>query len=511
MVVATTGTTDRLSGLSEQLLVQIANLVAMGGLREFFEGRKGRKGREAAEGLVERVSGRIALLRSLNAHTRQIMIAQLRPALALVMRVALRETVSTRTLFLCMDADAELRKVVLLQSESGAQSVEESAGLLSRLVDLSESGRRARAVIEAAQKLDDGDVSETAVAARAAARAAESRLEVIVRLIESAKPALYTSLAKATVLGGLPMYFYATPPADPMEGLAGRVIERLKTVGPYKPIENNELAKRLAEFLNRKTHQDVIRTYGPLCLWDVSELTDFTCAFESIELDSDLFWNTQSAVNMKEMFHANHKFKGYIGTWNVSNVNCMRAMFADGIIEDSGIGNWNTGSLTDAYVMFARAKHLSKDLDLSGWAFGPNINMVGMFHSSNLVDGGIGEWDVATASTNGMLRDALNFTGYKTLERNWPKGKCDSAGVPNDRKRDFGVDFGSGFGSVATATTPKMIARVLADALRSKTNGAQSSEGGPAGRLEGRPDTGRRQKGQKGQKGRKGEETCAIL
>ena len=83
--------------------------------------------------------------------------------------------------------------------------------------------------------------------------------------------------------------------------------------------------------------------------------------------------------------------------------------------------------------------------------------------------------------------------------------------MPNDRKRDFGVDFGSGFGSVATATTPKMIARVLADALRSKTNGARSSESGPAGRLEGRPDTGRRQKGQKGQKGRKGEETCAIL
>jgi hypothetical protein len=80
------------------------------------------------------------------------MIAQLRPALALVMRVALRESVGTRTLLACMDADAKLREIFLLQSESGAQSVEESAGLLSRLVDLSDLGVRARADVVAAQK-----------------------------------------------------------------------------------------------------------------------------------------------------------------------------------------------------------------------------------------------------------------------------------------------------------------------------------------------------------------------
>ena len=59
--------------------------------------------------------------------------------------------------------------------------------------------------------------SNEAVAARAAARAAPSKLGLIVRLIESAKPALYTSLSKATV-EGLPMYPRAPPPADPMGG-----------------------------------------------------------------------------------------------------------------------------------------------------------------------------------------------------------------------------------------------------------------------------------------------------
>jgi hypothetical protein len=69
----------------------------------------------------------------------------------------------------------------------------------------------------------------------------------------------------------------------------------------------------------------------------------------------------------------------------------------------------------------------------------------------------------------------------KTLELNWPKAELASAGVPNDRKRDFGVDFGVDFGSGATATTHKKIARVLADALRSKKNGARSSEGRACG------------------------------
>jgi hypothetical protein len=100
-----------------------------------------------------------------------------------------------------------------------------------------------------------------------------------------------------------------------------------------------------------------------------------------------------------------------------------------------------------------------------------------MFQGSNLVDGGIGKWNVATASTDGMLRGALKFTGYSTLvEPNWHKDKRDSAAVPNEQQRDFGVAFGSGFGSVATATTPRMIARVLADALRNKKKGARSSK-----------------------------------
>ena len=453
-----------------------------------------RDGRESADGLVERVSKGIALLRSLNRRARGIVIAGFRPALALVMRLALRETVSTRALLLCMRTDAELRESILLQNEaSGVHSVEESAALLSRLVELSALGVRARAA---------GDAS---------------KLKLIVRLIQSAKPALYASLEKAKV-GKLPMY------PDPMV-LAERVIMRLQTVGPYEsirkdelgpygfPVGDCELEKRVREFMDLRLRSDAIEKYGPLCLWDVSAIEHFAqaCAVGlgfPTGFDSDLFWNTESATDMTQAFGYNKEFKGYLGTWDVSNVTGMSEMFTEAGIEDSGIANWNTARLISARHMFLRTEHLSADLDLSRWTFGPDINMGFMFGGSNLVDGGIGQWNVADANTGGMLADASKFTGYMSLKENWPPDKLDSAKVPGDRQRAFGVAFGVAFGSGAAATTHdshKKIVRVLADALRTNKKGAKSSEGRTEGRAEGRQHTSRRQKGQKG------EETCAIL
>ena len=71
---------------------------------------------------------------------------------------------------------------------------------------------------------------------------------------------------------------------------------------------------------------------GPMCLWDVSAITDFTdvcaCTLNShggitTGFTSDLFWNTRSATVMARMFSRNAQFKGYIGTWDVRNVHNM--------------------------------------------------------------------------------------------------------------------------------------------------------------------------------------------
>jgi hypothetical protein len=383
------------------------------------------------------------------------------------MRLAPLQTLSTEMFFIVMRKNPDLAQSLLLQNESAEASracTQSEAVTLSRLVELSKASARARAAIAAADKFQADDDSEKAVAAREAASDAEKMLEIAVSYIESARPALRASLARATVGTG-PMY----PNVD---AVLEAVIARLKGRG-YEKIPNGELKDTVTEFL-----QDVIRgddetieRFGPMCLWDVSEVQNFQFAcsvnINGINFNSDLFWDTGSAKDMDSMFFNNADFKGYVGTWDVSRVEWMGGMFNHAGIEDSGIANWNTRSVLDASHMFYMARSLSEGLNLSGWGFGSDPALDSMFAESSIVDCGIGEWKVEDADVTGMLFRANRFTG--NLE-NWPPQKIRDAQVP---VLPPGVRGGAGFGSAAFADTESQIADVFARALRSSEKGAQ--------------------------------------
>jgi hypothetical protein len=304
-----------------------------------------------------------------------------------------------------------------------------------------------------------------------------------VGLIDSARPALLESLRKATV-GADAALMYPHP-----EQVADSVIGQLK-VYPYARIRDNEALRRMISmFLANETEDPignldprglgragVMLAYGPLCLWDVSECTDFSWACagaHTASFNSDLFWNTSSATVMTSMFRKNWEFKGHIGTWDVGKVKKMDYMFAGmtgfsgpeisgTAIEDSGIGNWNTSSLTDASYMFLSAKQLSRNLDLSRWTFGENPNMTGMFKNSGIVDCGIGDWNVSNANTTDMLAGARRFTAFKRLK--WPEPKINDANVPDEQKTHVRA---SAFGAEYAAD--RNLARVMADAHRKRS------------------------------------------
>jgi hypothetical protein len=374
--------TDPRAGVSDQMFVQIAKFVAQDGLRG---------GRDA----VARVVKIIRAMSTANKHLRKITLEALRPALAAVMSIALPQTVSTRTYIECMNADPELARsiILLLENENtGSRSEVESAAILSRLVGLSKAAERALDSIVAARKFDALETEE-AMDAKAAARAASTLLGLVVRMIDSARPALRASLLTATV-GSARMY------PDPLvDGVLDAVIGRLK-VRPYERIPEGGIRSRVHEFIEHVHigRPATIDQFGPLCLWDVSEITNFDRSCNSgINFNSDLFWNTKSATSMADMFFGNAAFKGYVGTWNVASVRSMGGMFGRTAIEDSGIASWNTASVTDASNMFSDAMHLSKDLDLSGWIFktyagdeaiqvAPLNNLRSMFARSSIVD-----------------------------------------------------------------------------------------------------------------------------
>ena len=173
---------------------------------------------------------------------------------------------------------------------------------------------------------------------------------------------------------------------------------------------------------------------------------------------------------MVNMFLHNARFKGYIGTWDVSKVKNMASMFHGSGIEDSGIGNWNTRSLSNAVVMFGGAPNLSAGLDLSRWPFEKECSMQGMFWRSGIVDCGIGEWDVSSAITRGMLRDAYKFTGHRSLkDPKWPTKKIDAAQVPPELPRAGPASTAFGAAAAAEMRPAERIARLLADLARRRS------------------------------------------
>jgi hypothetical protein len=402
---------------------------------------------------------------------------------ALIARVSLPRTVSTKRLVRRMCMDPVIADAVLVQQRQR----EEAVAILSRLVDLSKLARNEKV---------SGNLKAGAI---------------VEKLIDSAHPALLESLRNATVgTAGQDGSMYPNPRA-----LADEVIERLKyprsqgsameadqrnpgaeceaalseegeavggvearPKGAYDQIPSaaGELRKVVVKFILNEGGErgDLIKKHGPLCLWDVSAITDFSYAC-SAEFDeafnsdlmwsSDLFWDTRSARIMTSMFRKNAGFKGYIGTWDVGKVEDMSSMFAGAGIEDSGIGSWNMASVTSTKLMFSEVPNLSKGLDLSRWNFTESCDMSGMFWDSSLVDGGIGNWAVSQAETQNMLTGANKFTGFRSLKPpKWPENKVNDADVPEEQKSAFGR---AAFGVPSVPKTPQArIAGVLAELTR---------------------------------------------
>ena len=93
--------------------------------------------------------------------------------------------------------------------------------------------------------------------------------------------------------------------------------------------------------------------------------------------------------------------------------------------------------------------------------------MTRMFAESGIVDCGIGAWDVSSAITREMLKDAYKFTGHRSLEEpKWPKWKIFAADVPPELPQ-----ASPAFGAAAAAEMrpAERIARLLADLARSRS------------------------------------------
>lgn len=125
--------------------------------------------------------------------------------------------------------------------------------------------------------------------------------------------------------------------------------------------------------------------------WDVSLVEDFRFMFSSnpnfnnggvggVNLGLDK-WNTGSATSMERMFGSfsgspNTVFNHPLGSWDVSNVVNMQAMFSNNSAFDQDLSSWNLSSLQFAQGMFHDAPISDANIEncLVGWNNNPNTN-----------------------------------------------------------------------------------------------------------------------------------------
>ncbi|VEU43974.1 unnamed protein product [Pseudo-nitzschia multistriata] len=149
--------------------------------------------------------------------------------------------------------------------------------------------------------------------------------------------------------------------------------------------------------------------------WDVSEVTDFSGAFENIRSwfepnDSLSCWDVSSATTMDRMFRNAVRFEGSgLETWDVSKVTSMRETFSGArLFTGHGIVGWDVSSVTDMGGMFFDAAAFNESLE--DWNVSEVTTTAFMFAAATSFNKPLGAWDMGKVHDfRSMFEYALVF------------------------------------------------------------------------------------------------------
>ena len=142
--------------------------------------------------------------------------------------------------------------------------------------------------------------------------------------------------------------------------------------------------------------------------WNVSNVTNMRAMFAVTNFDQDISeWDVSSVTDMGWMFFEASSFNQPIGSWDVSNVTDMRSMFEKASSFNQPIGDWNVANVTTLYQTFSSSTAFDQPLD--SWNIGNVTNMGGTFAFAESFNQPLASWNTQITWMHGVFAHASSF------------------------------------------------------------------------------------------------------
>jgi surface protein len=140
----------------------------------------------------------------------------------------------------------------------------------------------------------------------------------------------------------------------------------------FEPMIDSVIESSVVDILgtDAAAKRHIERIYGPIELWDTSQVTDMSNLFgssnlggNSLTFNEDLSaWDTSQVTNMERMFEYAWEFNADISAWDTGKVTNMKQMFSNALAFNQDIGGWNMSSVSAARYMLQNTIAFNQNL-----------------------------------------------------------------------------------------------------------------------------------------------------